>query len=252
MKDSHIHIGQFYENYYDPLEVMDSIVSAGVDSCWYSSTISSKENVNYNEIEKEIELVTAHYSPEKFKPFLWYVPEYAKQGISPTKALSMQQYGGIKIHPRANNWDMNEYSSINILSELFQLASELAIPVLIHTGYDAIDEANKCNSFFEQYQKVKIILAHCRPIAQTLGLLKKYQNVYCDTAFLPMHDLLKIIQYGFSKRIFCGSDFPITHYFKQNDSEKTIPLAEQYDMDKNVLEKYKILIGKDCSEDYYG
>jgi predicted TIM-barrel fold metal-dependent hydrolase len=244
MTDTHIHIGQFYETYYDPIEVMDVISSAGVSNCWYSSTTSCKENVQYSEVEKEIKSVSAHYSSKNFKPFLWYIPEYEKQGITVEKAMSNISYVGIKLHPRANNWDLENSATIDLTNEIFDYADKNKLSLLIHTGYDSLDEANKFSRFFGEYKNANIILAHCRPIEQILLLLQKYDNVYCDTAFVSKCDLQKISESGFSNKIFLGSDFPITHYFKQKQSKKKIRLTEQYSMDKNILEEYKGIIEK--------
>jgi predicted TIM-barrel fold metal-dependent hydrolase len=156
------------------------------------------------------------------------------------------------LHPRANAWDMNETNILDVLHEVFSFANEHTLPVLIHTGYDAIDEANKFSRFFGEYTNAKIILAHCRPIDQTLDLLKKYNHIFCDTAFVPKCDILKIIGHGFSKKMLLGSDFPITHYYQQNKTEKRIALADQYKQDKNILDEYKGLIEKDGGEDDNG
>jgi predicted TIM-barrel fold metal-dependent hydrolase len=246
MTDNHIHFGQFYETYYEPLEIMNVIENAGIDSCWYSSTTSCKENIRYGEVEKEIELVTARFSTENFKPFLWYVPEYRKQGVAVENAMLNIHYAGIKLHPRSNSWDIDNFEIIDLLHSIFNYANANDLPVLIHTGYDKLDEANKFSEFFGKYPRTKIILAHCRPIEQTLELLQNYNNIFCDTAFVPEKDLQKIIANGFCKKIYLGSDFPITHYFEQNKTKMEIKLVEQYKKDIIILKKYKAFIEKDC------
>jgi predicted TIM-barrel fold metal-dependent hydrolase len=239
MTDSHIHIGQFYEKYYKPLEIMKIIRNAGVSDIVYSSTTSGKGNVKYSEVEKEIELVAARYSPERFQPYLWYVPEYENQGVTVAKALNSFPYKGIKIHPRANDWDMTVPYIIGVLLDIFELANDFKLPILIHTGVDLIDEANKFKPFFDKYHNAKITLAHCRPLEQTLGLLEKYPNVYCDTAFVPQETLQNIVAQGFANKVLLGSDFPITQYYNQD-----VTLEAQYASDIKVLERYAELLNR--------
>jgi hypothetical protein len=71
-------------------------------------------------------------------------------------------------------------------------------------------------------------------------MLTKYRNVFCDTAFVPFHDVQNIVSAGFAERIFTGSDFPITHYFTtkypEEAGDSSIALQEQYVKD---LQKMK-------------
>ncbi|MDR0758782.1 MAG: hypothetical protein LBF74_01555 [Treponema sp.] len=74
--DNHLHIGWFYEVYYEPLEVLRIVTEAGVADAAYSSTTSARDGVRYKEVEREIAGVTARYPADRCKPFLWYIPPY--------------------------------------------------------------------------------------------------------------------------------------------------------------------------------
>jgi predicted TIM-barrel fold metal-dependent hydrolase len=99
--DNHLHIGQFYEAYYEPLEVLRIAAEAGITDAVYSSTTSAKEGVCYREVEREIAAVAARYPAESYKPFLWHIPPYIDQGLSVESAFQNLPYQGIKLHPRA-------------------------------------------------------------------------------------------------------------------------------------------------------
>jgi predicted TIM-barrel fold metal-dependent hydrolase len=213
ISDSHIHIGQFYENYYEPLEILQIVAEQGVKSCAYSSTTSGEKNLRYSKIESEISAAAKAFSPLKFKPYLWYVPGYIKSGINAKNAFENLPYKGIKLHPRANKWDFSDKSHVKALHSLFGYASENKTPVLIHTGLDSFEKPEFFEPFFAEYPSVEFTLAHCRPVYESIAMFALYKNVYGDTAFLPKEDLQKIIRAGFGKRIIPGSDFPITHYF---------------------------------------
>jgi hypothetical protein len=60
-------------------------------------------------------------------------------------------------------------------------------------------------------------------------MMKKYDNVCGDTAFTPKKDVKTIQKQGFGKRLICGTDFPITHYFENFVQKKSkTSLLEHY------------------------
>jgi predicted TIM-barrel fold metal-dependent hydrolase len=128
------------------------------------------------------------------------------------KAFDSLPYAGLKLHPRAQFWDMADAGHLDILHALFAFADCRAMPALIHTGPDKHDEAGLFRAFFGKYPHVRFILAHARPLEQTLSLMAEHANVYCDTAFVPKTHIRRIAMSGFAERILPGSDFPITHY----------------------------------------
>jgi len=234
MTDNHIHIGQFKDVYYDPVEVADVVMSAGMEGMSFSSTSSCIDNILYSEIEKEIVsfLSSISYTVEIIQPFFWYVPDYLNQNITIEGAFASLPYKGIKIHPYVHNWDFNNTQHMDILHSLFDYAARNNLPVLIHTGHSGVDSADRFECFINEYRNVKCILAHCRPVDTTMEMLKKYPNAYCDTAFAPKTDIQQIILSGFKDKIIFGSDFPITHFYNtkypENSENTTISLCDQY------------------------
>jgi uncharacterized protein len=239
ISDSHLHIGQFYEIYYEPLEILQVVAEQGVKSCVYSSTTMS----GYSKIEKEISATTKTFSPLKFKPYFRFVPSYIEKGINAKNAFENLPYKGIKIHPKLEKWDFGDKKQSKALHSLFGYACENKIPVLIHTGPDSFEKPELFEPFFIEYPSVKFTIAHCRPVYESIAMFALYKNVYGDTAFLPKEDLQKIVKANFGKRIVLGSDFPITHYFVvKNGSRRT--LQKQYAMDAEKLEFYRSIIAR--------
>jgi len=234
MRDNHVHIGQFEDVYYDPVEVMDIIMSSGIDGMSFSSVSSCKMNIMYSEIEKEIIsfLSRIPYSDEIMRPFFWYIPDYINQSITAENAFIGLPYKGIKIHPYAQKWDFDDTQHVEILHSFFDYAAHNKLPVLIHTGHSGVDSANRFERFMDEYRNTKCILAHCRPLDVTIELLKKYNNVYCDTAFTSSADIRQIVSFDLKDKIIFGSDFPITHYFRTKypnpGDSSSISLKEQY------------------------
>jgi predicted TIM-barrel fold metal-dependent hydrolase len=138
-------------------------------------------------------------------------------------------YIGFKIHPKANVWDLEDAKTVALARQLFAYANERGMSICIHTGYDPLDEANKFSGFFADAPNAQIILAHGRPIEQTLDLMKKFRNVFCDTAFMPASDQEKVANAGLAGKMLFGSDLPITQWYAK---EPRPSLVEQYRMDR--------------------
>jgi predicted TIM-barrel fold metal-dependent hydrolase len=219
MTDNHIHIGQFEEDYYEAEAVFQVVLEAigNVTETVFSSTTSCKDDILYSEVEKEIAaaLALSAYA-KKIKALCWYSPDYARQGIGIEKAMDSLPYSGIKIHPFAHNWDLNDTKTVDLARGIFDYADRHSIPVFIHTGYDKVHEAAKFSAFFGEFPNARFILAHGRPIEQTAALLEKFPNVYCDTAFMPEDDFKRIVK-KHSAKILLGSDFPITYYYNKDN-----------------------------------
>lgn len=229
--DSHIHIGQWLDTYYCPLEILRIVAEQGVKSCAYSSTTSGEKNLRYSKIEKEISSAAKTYSPSKFKPYFWYIQPYIKSGITAKNAFENLPYKGIKLHPKLYPWDFKNKTHLKALHSLFGYASENKLPVLIHTGPESITKPELFEPFFIEYPSVKFTLAHCRPVYESIAMFALYKNVYGDTAFLPKEDLQKIKKAGFANRIILGSDFPLTHYYSPKSKNPKWTLQMQYARD---------------------
>ena len=52
MTDFHVHFGQFYELYYDPIQVLTTVFQCGQDEAVFSSTTTCLAGVLYAEVEK--------------------------------------------------------------------------------------------------------------------------------------------------------------------------------------------------------
>jgi predicted TIM-barrel fold metal-dependent hydrolase len=243
MEDNHIHIGQFNEVYYEPVEIIQIVMSRGIERLCFSSTTTCKEDVRYSEIEREISHLLAHisWSPEIVRPFFWYTPVFAGQGVYFEQAIRALPYKGIKLHPFAHQWDLDDNKILDILHKIFGYAGENRLPILIHTGHSGIDAAGLFKRFFPLYPETKFVLAHCRPIEEAIPLIRTYPNVYGDTAFLPETDIHKIIKENVSRKIMLGSDFPITNYFSNkypSEKGRINSLADQYNSDFGQLQYF--------------
>ena len=248
--DYHVHIGQWYNVYYSYNAVLAALKSIDVEEVWFSSTSSElycKESFDvknnnsdssqlptalelYNLIKNEV-LEAMEYGKKiglRAVPLYWVIPEVhfsTNANISIEKAMKEVPYKGFKIHPRGNHWNLSDKKTFQLAESVFYYANENKLPILIHCGYDDFENPKLFEKFIAKYQNVKVQLAHCKPVEDTLYMLKKYPNTICDTAFVPEEVQNQIVSAGFENRIKYGSDFPITHWYEMKP--KTNPSLQE-------------------------
>ena len=232
MTDYHIHIGQFNEKYYDALLLFKTIekITPIITEVFYSSTSSCRNDVELSGVEEEITYAESFQSEKlHIKPYLWFIPKYSDQNISIESAIKSFDYCGIKLHPYAQNWNLENTKHLKSLKQIFRWAHDTEKYVLIHCGPQECDLPTRFEQFFKEYPNAKVILAHSNPIEETSEMVNKYKNVFCDTACVKKEDIFKLQNLIVDRsKILFGSDFPITNYWNTHIFNKNLSLKEQY------------------------
>lgn len=234
--DLHVHFGQYYNVYYEPSIVIKCLFNNGIKEVWASSTTScinweTEEEKRWlvHKIDKEITeaVLTANKYKMKFTPLYWVIPKRYIDGESVASIIRDSPYKGFKIHPRCGEWSKNIPLIHNLFEEVCICARKHSMPILIHTGIDAVDAPNRFEEFFSKYNDVKFVLAHCKDTDKIIDMFGKYSNVYGDTAFCPDESYKKIREYGFRDRMQIGTDFPITHWVEKHRNQ---PLVDEEEL----------------------
>lgn len=206
--DSHIHFGQFYDLYTSPTELKRFLDSVGVERFAASSTTICESD--YDKVIAETKEL-ADICGSRFLPVLWITQPMLKDGGLDKFMDSSIRWRCLKIHPQLHptTWINDSHEMKWVVS----MASVLQMPLLIHTG-----EKEGCNpKLYEKpisdFPNVVFILAHGRPINETLELMKKYPNVWCDTAFMPTENIVKLCDEKLSNHVLWGTDYPIPKYY---------------------------------------
>lgn len=202
--DCHVHYGKFREDYYDPKLVVSLFGKLGIDKAGIMPTGLAGE-VNFTVDQKIMDLLPA----KTFVPYLWVSPEMADS--DPTfNIYNFLNYKVIKIHAYARmDWDKMP----DKIRAVIQAAYFKGVPVMFHTGGWRGSNAIQFYKFCREYPEVTFILAHGKPISQTLTVLKGANNAYADSSFMPIESLKLICDSGLSDRILFGTDFPIMKTF---------------------------------------
>ena len=205
--DTHVHVGQFYDYYFSPQYIIELMHTLGVNMFFVSSTTICEEEYEKSvcEIEKIVSLDSKHVFP-----IMWVTPEGLKGNIA-WYLESNIAWKCVKIHPFLHRgvWE----SSDSRMIEVVEITKELDIPLLIHTGNDNCCNASRYESIINKYPEVNFILAHGRPADESVRLMKQYENVYVDSAFMDIEEMLYIINHGRVDHFLWGSDMCIPKYF---------------------------------------
>ncbi len=237
--DCHVHYGQFREDYYNPEQVVQWFDELGIDKVGIMPVGTSWE-CDFNRDQK----ILASLPVERFVPYLWISPEMVDTDPS-LKLYDDLNYKVIKIHAYAiKEWDKMP----DKIRTVIVVAQDKGMPVMFHTGGWRGSNAIQFYKFCREYPDVTFILAHGRPISQTLTVLKGAKNAYADSSFMSIESMKLICDAGLSDRILFGTDFPIMKTFWPE-----INLIEWYK--KNVMELIQTFGEKDfmiwANENFY-
>ena len=210
MIDNHVHVGWYTDGYHSPKEVWQAELDSGIDEIAVSSTSTCAEL--YKLVVREMsELIRLGGS--SIHPILWLTPKMMKTWGLSYMLHSKIRWQGVKMHWEAHReW----YYNRRLLHNAMEIARQLQVPILLHTGHFKECKAGVFKGVCKQYDDLKFVLAHGRPLNETMSVLKECPNVYVDTAFMPVYDMKEIVEMGYSKRILFGTDAPINQiYYKE-------------------------------------
>ncbi|MFA5217376.1 MAG: amidohydrolase family protein [Bacteroidales bacterium] len=200
--DCHIHYGQFREDYYDPNQLIHWFDELGIDKVGVMP-------ISFMSDFKSDERIVASLPKERFIPYLWVTPEMVD--IDPTlNSYDSINFKVIKIHAYARmDWD----SFPDKIRTVIQAAYKRKVPIMFHTGGWRGSNAIQFYKFCRDFPSVDFILAHGRPISQTITVLKGAKNAYVDNSFMTIDSMKMICEAGLSQRIIFGTDYPIMKTF---------------------------------------
>ncbi|MCH5223223.1 MAG: amidohydrolase family protein [Muribaculaceae bacterium] len=214
--DSHIHVGQFYETYISPQQLIELIKPLDIERYAVSSTTVCEEN--YPKVLNELEYLLTH-EEKKVDPIFWMTPSL----IQSEKVLKLFLESGfkwkcIKIHPlfHPKLWINNS----DLFKDVIAFAKKLNLPLLIHTGGQNYSDIEVWDKIIPAYPDQTFIFAHCRPFDQAVNILQKYSNAYGDLSFVDVYDFPRLISENIWNKILWGSDIPINEYFFRDISTK--------------------------------
>ena len=215
--DSHIHVGQFDDRYVSPSDIMELMELTGVDKYAVSSTTQCV--CDYECVLHEMTALI-ETDGSKVLPVMWLTPD-ALDGNIAWYLESEIPWRMLKIHPFLDKTEWHPLGGC--FAEVLDIARELNLPLLIHTGNDECCRADLFEEPICNNPDITFVLAHGRPVESALGIAGRYANAYVDSAFMPMEDMDRFIRSGLSAKLLWGTDLCIPKFF-----DPEIDLCEYY------------------------
>ena len=207
--DSHMHVGQYYNEYFSPRWLVEKMDALGISYAAVSSTSTCEEN--YGKVIAEIQELCGMWR-EKVLPVLWVTPLMLQESITIERTLqSGIKWCCVKIHGALHEGWFTTYSTA--MKSAIRIAQRLGVPLLMHTGECECCEAGYYEKIISLHKRQTFILAHSRPVDQTIEVMKRCPNALCDTAFSPTADIVRMVKAGLADRILWGTDIPIPSHF---------------------------------------
>ena len=113
---------------------------------------------------------------------------------------------GIKLHPRAEQFEL----ATPELSEVFELAAERRLPVLVHAGRGIPALGRHAVELCERHAGLRLILAHAGicDLAWIWEPAQRLPNLFFDTSWWSADDLLALFTLVPPGQVLFGSDTP--------------------------------------------
>lgn len=229
--DAHIHVGQFYNIHTSPAQLLRFFDGVGVERYAVSSTSICEGN--YRKVLYELSRLD-EISGNRMYPVLWILPQMFYDGGMDFFLTSGLAWKCLKIHPQLNP-DAWKPRGKN-MHKLLEVAETINLPILIHTGDFEFCHAGLYKDLAKKNPNITFILAHGRPIDETISVMKACDNVYTDTAFMPAENVAMLCGAGLSERVLWGTDYPIPKYYYRGK-----PMRKYY---SNLLDSLKKMVSE--------
>jgi uncharacterized protein len=113
---------------------------------------------------------------------------------------------GLKLHPRGEGFDISDIR----LNELFELAGERRLPVMIHAGVGDPEVGPDSIARAQHNPNARLIMAHCGVGAfdRVLPYVEDLPNLFFDTSWWNPGDLWGLLRLVPPSRVLYASDVP--------------------------------------------
>lgn len=202
--DAHSHVG-YFGGWCDvgitPEELIEQMDEYNVE----------KAVISTYPIKESIEAVDKY--PDRFVGAAWVNPMEPGAVDIIKDAVENHGFKAVKLHPLENAFLPND----ECVFPIAELARELDIPLMIHTGHPPFSLPWSVAQLADIYPDVKMVMIHMGHgngmfIQSAIDMAKKYPNLYLETSGMPMHTKIKEAYRDVgADRVMWGLDAPFHH-----------------------------------------
>ena len=219
--DTHVHIGGEKVGF----EMSEEKVLAAMEK--YKIDFMIVSNGDCAEVDHEQKLIPAEYqvsqedalkrcitfarkNPGKIGVGVWVKPltETVTEELEQLIAENRDIIYALKLHPYHSKTSPMDAKTLPYL----ELAKKYNLPVVSHTGTGPEDAPIHVYEAAKLFPEIPFVMVHMglgSDNKEALELLGKANNLYGDTAWVPMDTAIEAVKRYGSKKMFFGSDAPI-------------------------------------------
>lgn len=201
--DAHAHIGVDRDGSSQTIdELKESMAKYGIDA-----SVVFPFDIEGDLIDASKELLK--YKSDSIFPFLRFDPNTSNpEEIG--NLLSNDDFLGVKLHPRSQNFDPLDKRFWPILQKI----EDSGKPLLIHTRKEATpySDPDRIVCLADDFPEMKIIIGHFAFASQiAIEKIKTHENLFLETSVVSSNVVIRLIaqKIGANKIIF-GSDVPMS------------------------------------------
>lgn len=207
--DSHVHIGQFYNDlFFSPQMVLRACKQIGITDMAVSSTSVALED--YPKVLSEFEQLLSQ-DEVRIVPILWVTLRMLQSGGIQQFLDSGIRWQCIKVHNYLQHGQWGDAMGTH-MCQVVELAQDMHLPILFHTGNEQCYPDDYA-PLIQAHPEQTFILAHSRPVDQTIRIMQACPNAWADTAFTPIEDIEQMVQAGLIDRMMWGTDLPLMGFY---------------------------------------
>jgi predicted TIM-barrel fold metal-dependent hydrolase len=206
--DCHTHMGPplypIKEKKWDAEELLSLMDQNGVDVAIVTSTQTADLKSANDRLQVECSKARG-----RLLPFVRVNPNLGKTALDEIEMrVKTQKWKGIKLHPTLSGFPIDSAIGFSV----FEKASQLGVPVLVHAGSEIYNTPAQVALAAETYPDVTVIMAHMGAnelVEQSIIAAKRRGNIVLDTTAQPIPALIKkAVEERGPKRVVFGSDVP--------------------------------------------
>jgi hypothetical protein len=204
--DAHSHTGDM-----DPDGVIghvDELLAALGEAGHAGAVVASNHNPAGYGVANDRILAEAAASDGRLIPFLRVDPSDAG-AVAEVERCLRAGARGIKLHPRAEAFDLEHSALIPIA----RLAAAAGAPLLFHAGRGIPALGDGAVQLVDRVENLNVILAHCAisDLAYLGPIAGEHPGIFFDTSWWNITDIIALMSWVPPQRIVYASDTPYGH-----------------------------------------
>ncbi|HET9323917.1 MAG TPA: amidohydrolase family protein [Gaiellaceae bacterium] len=202
--DAHLHLGLDIDGFSGLYEELERIMDAYSVSKAFMFCMDEPDREPAFHAPNDRTLAHAQRSDGRLIPFVRL--DMNEGPIEEAKRCLDQGARGIKLHPRAQRFTLNDERLVPV----FELAAERRVPILIHGGRGLPPIADHLSRLVERYPEATLIIAHggIADLGALAGHFAGRKGVFFDTSVWSPVDLLDFFNQVPPEQILYASDYP--------------------------------------------